>query len=240
VQKLLTSACLLAAAAFANPAQAVDVELTANGGAVTQYIFRGIPQSDGKAAAQGGIDLDVSGFYLGTWLSQVDTSARTAAGDVPSTGLEVDFYGGYAFDLGDFSFGVGGTAYTYTEDFDEEYYEVNLSAGWKFIAIDYAIGQYDVPSATSSTQDYTFGSVTLEYNGFYGLVGNWGNDFEGTFFELGYGNTLTVADKELFDYSFAFVRSDDDLSFKVDSNGNPNEDTFFYAGVVKSFGLYSN
>lgn len=40
------------------------------------------------------------------------------------------------------------------------------------------------------------------------------------------GHTLTVADK--------------DLSFKVDSNGNPMEDTFFYAGVVKTFDLFSN
>ena len=177
--------CAAAAAAAFGAAQAADVSITANGGAVTQYIFRGVPQTDGKAAAQGGLDLDVSGFYLGTWVSQVDTAGRAPAGDVPATGLEYDNYGGYAFDVNDFSFGIGGTGYFYTDNFDEEYIEMNLSAGWKFISVDYAIGTYDAPSGTSSSQDYTFGSITLEYNGFYGLVGNWGNDFEGTFLEVG-------------------------------------------------------
>ena len=88
--------------------------------------------------------------------------------------------------------------------------------------------------------DYTFGSVTLEYNGFCGRFGTWGDDFDGDFWEVGYGNTLTVAEKDLFDYTFAIIRSDQDLSFKVDSDGNLTEDTFFYAGVVKTFDLFSN
>jgi uncharacterized protein (TIGR02001 family) len=239
VNKFLIGALAFATTAFINPASA-GTTITANGGAVTQYVFRGIPQSDGKAAAQGGLDLDVSGFYLGTWFSQVDTSARTAAGEVAASGLEYDLYAGYAFEIDDFSFGIGGTGYFYTDDFDEEYVELNLSAGWKFITIDYAVGEYDAPSGTQSTQDYTFGSITLEYNGFYGMVGDWGDDFTGTYVEIGYGSTLTVADKDLFDYSFAIIRSDEDLSLKVDSNGNPTEDTFFYAGVVKHFDLFSN
>lgn len=236
MKKHLLGACMVATAVFANSAGA-GVEITANGGAVTQYIFRGVPQSDGKAAAQGGIDLDVSGFYVGTWISQVDTSARSLAGEVPASGLEYDLYAGYAFDVEDFSFLIGGTGYFYTDDFDEEYVEMNLSAGWKFITIDYAIGEYDQKPIEA---DYTFGAVTLEYNGFYGKFGTWGDDFNGEFWEVGYGSTLTVADKDLFDYSFAIIRSDKDLSFKVDSNGNPTEDTFFYAGVVKSFDLFSN
>jgi uncharacterized protein (TIGR02001 family) len=230
----LLSVGILAATAF-NTAQAV--EITANGGAVTQYIFRGVPQSDGKAAAQGGLDIEASGFYLGTWISQVDTSARTPAGAVPATGLEYDLYGGYGIDLGDFSLGIGATGYFYTDDFDEEYIEVNLSAGWKFITLDYAIGEYD---ASPDTQDYTFGSITLDYAGFYGKWGSWGDDFDGDYFEVGYGSTLTVGDKDLCDYSFAIIRSDEDLSVKFDSNGNADEDTFFYAGVTKSFDLFSN
>jgi uncharacterized protein (TIGR02001 family) len=236
VKKLLTAICVLASATLFNSALA-GVDITANGGAVTQYIFRGVPQSDGKAAAQGGIDLETSGFYLGTWISQVDTSARTPSGELAATGLEYDLYGGYAFDVGDFSFGIGATGYFYTDNFDEEYIEMNLSAGWKFITIDYAIGEYDQKPVEA---DYTFGSITLDYNGFYGKVGSWGDDFDGTYLEVGYGSTLTVADKDLFDYTFAIIRSDEDLSLKVDNDGNPNEDTFFYAGVVKTFDLFSN
>jgi len=238
VKKSIFRICLLATMVIAAaPLAAADVEITANGGAVTQYIFRGVPQSDGKAAAQGGIDLGVSGFYAGTWISQVDTSARTPAGDVPATGLEYDLYGGYKFDVEDFSFGIGGTGYFYTDDFDENYIELNLSAGWKLISVEYAIGQYDQKPTKA---DYTFLAVTVDYKGFYGKFGAWGNDFDGDYLEIGYGNTLSVGDKDLFDYTFAFIRSDKDLSFKVDSNGNPTEDTFFYAGVVKTFDLFGN
>ena len=45
MKKFLTGACMLAATFFLSPAQAVDI--TANGGFVTQYVFRGVPQSDG-------------------------------------------------------------------------------------------------------------------------------------------------------------------------------------------------
>lgn len=235
MKKLLTGIGAVAASVILIPAHAVDI--TANGGAVTQYIFRGVPQTDGKAAAQGGVDLDFKGFYAGTWISQVDTGARTPTGDVPASGLEYDLYLGYAFDVQDFSFLVGGTGYFYTDDFDEDYVELNLGAGWKWFSVDFMIGEYD---SSPTTADYTFGSVKAEYNGFYGLIGSWGKDFDGSYFEVGYGSTLTVADKDLFDYTFAIIRSDKDLSFKVDSNGNPTEDTFFYAGVVKSFDLFSN
>jgi uncharacterized protein (TIGR02001 family) len=233
VKKQLIAATLLTIVSFGT-AHAVDV--TANGGAVTQYIFRGVPQSDGKAAAQGGLDLEAAGFYAGTWLSQVDTGARTAASDLPATGLEYDLYAGYGIDLGDFSLGVGGTGYFYTDDFDETYAELNLYAGWKFISLEYAIGEYDSWPIES---DYTFFAATLEYAGFYAKLGTWGDDFKGDYWEIGYGNTLSVADKELFDYAFAIIRSDKNLSFKVDNSGNPTEDTFFYAGLTKTFDIFS-
>lgn len=234
MKKFVLAIGILAATAF-NTVQAV--EITANGGAVTDYIFRGVPQTDGKAAAQGGLDLEASGFYLGTWISQVDSGARTVAGDVPASGLEYDLYGGYGIDLGNFSLGIGATGYFYTDDFDETYVEANFSAGWKFISVDYAIGEYD---SSQQKSDYTFGSVTLDYNGFYGTWGTWGDDFDGDYFEVGYGNTLTIGETDLFDYTFAIIRSDEDLSLKVDSNGNPDEDTFFYAGVTKTFDIFSN
>jgi uncharacterized protein (TIGR02001 family) len=233
VKKLLLGISIMAATAF-NAVQAV--EIAANGGAVTQYIFRGIPQSDGKAAAQGGVDITQSGFYVGTWISQVDTSARTADGVVAASGLEYDLYGGWGINVGDFSGGIGATGYFYTDDFDETYLEVNLSAGWRFLTLDYAIGEYD---SSPKNSDYTFGSITFEYANFYGKWGTWGDDFDGDYYEVGYGNTLTVGDTDLFDYTFALIRSDKDLSFKVDGNGNPTSDTFFYAGATKTFKFFN-
>lgn len=185
----------LAASLMAVTAPALAVDLSANIGYNSQYIYRGIPQS--TSSAFGGLDLEAGGFYLGTWAADVDD------------GIEIDYYGGYGFGVGDFNFGVGGTIYTYTGDFDDTYKEVNLSAGWMFLTFDAAIGSYD--NFDGPTQDYQFYSLTAEHRGFYGKVGWFEDDFDGTYVEGGYGNTLTIQERNLFDYAFAVIYSDSTL-----------------------------
>ena len=194
MKRTIATLCLvLLLTAISAPAMAVD--LSANIGYNSQYIYRGIPQKN--SSAFGGLDLTANGFYLGTWGADV--------GD----GIEIDYYGGYRFDVGDFNFGVGGTFYTYTGDFDDTYKEVNLSAGWKWFTFDAAIGDY--ANFDGPTQNYQFYSVTGEYKCFYGKVGWFADDFDGTYLEGGYGNTLTVQEKDLFDYAFAVIYSDSTL-----------------------------
>lgn len=190
---LATTCLAVSLAAVSAPAMAAD--FSANIGYNSQYIYRGIFQS--KSSANGGLDLNANGFYLGTWAADVDD------------GIEIDYYGGYGFEVGDFSFGVGGTIYTYTGDFDDTYKEINLSASWKFLTFDAAIGDYK--NFDGPTQNYQFYSVTAEYNGFYGKVGWFADDFDGTYLEGGYGNALTVKDTYIFDYSFSVIYSDKDL-----------------------------
>lgn len=185
----------LAVALFSVSAPALAVDLSAKIGFNSQYIYRGIPQE--KSSAFGGLDLAKGGFYLGTWAADV--------GD----GAEIDFYGGYHFQAGDFDFGAGATIYTYTGDFDDTYREVNLSAGWKFLVFDAAIGTYD--NFNGPTLDYQFYSLTAEYNGFYGKFGMFEDDFDGSYFEAGYGGTLTIQETELLDYAFAVIYSDSTL-----------------------------
>ena len=126
-RKLALTSLALGLSGLSAPAFAVD--LSANVGYNSEYIFRGIPQKNSSAMA--GLDLEAGGFYLGTWGADV--------GD----GLEIDYYGGYGFEVGAFTFGVGGTYYSYTGDFDDTYKEVNLSAGWSFLTFDAAIGTYE-------------------------------------------------------------------------------------------------
>lgn len=186
----------LAATLATVSAPVAAADFSANIGYNSQYIYRGIFQS--SSSANGGLDLNAGGFYLGTWAADVED------------GIEIDYYGGYAFDVGDFNFGVGGTIYTYTSDFDDTYKEVNLSASWKFLTFDAAIGNYK--NFDGPTLDYQFYSVTAEYNGFYGKVGWFADDFQGTYYEGGYGNTLTVKDIELFDYTFSVIYSNKKLT----------------------------
>ena len=69
--KSILATALLAGAGVA------QAELSANIGVASNYYFRGITQTDDGAAVSGGIDYNhESGFYVGTWMSNIDfTSA---------------------------------------------------------------------------------------------------------------------------------------------------------------------
>ena len=175
---------------------------SANLGYNSEYIFRGIPQK--TSSAFGGIDWEKDGFSLGTWAADV--------GD----GLEVDLYGAYSFAVtDDFGLSIGGTWYTYSGDFDDEFLELNVGASWKYLSFDAAFGKYD----SDPKQDYQFYSVTASHNGFYGTVGMFAGDFDGNYYEAGYGNTLSVKEADLFDYAIAVIYSDSTLlSGESDTN----------------------
>lgn len=203
-------------------APALAVELEANAGIVSEYVFRGIPSSDGSAAAQGGIDATFdTGVYLGTWGSKVDFAG--------SDGVEIDFYGGYANEINeDFSYSVGATLYTYTDDADDDYTELNLGLAWKWFSLDYADGEYD---GFGTSADYDFWSISGEYEGLYATFGSFGDEFDGDYIEVGYGSTVSAGGEDLFDYSISYVDSDDELLIGSNSNGR------LIFGVTKSFAI---
>lgn len=93
--------------------------LTGNVGLYSQYIFRGLTQTNREPAIQGGFDYShASGFYAGTWASNISwlrdgvPPAYQAAGS-----LEWDFYGGYKWGFApDWTLDVGGLYYWYPGD----------------------------------------------------------------------------------------------------------------------------
>lgn len=101
--------------AFANAADSPHT-LTGNIGVYSQYIFRGLTQTNRDPALQGGFDYShSSGFYAGTWMSNISwlTDSRAATG-YSSSSLEMDFYGGYKGTItGDLGFDVGILQYYY-------------------------------------------------------------------------------------------------------------------------------
>ena len=158
-----------------------NADWSANLGFASEYYYRGIFQE--SASANGGIDFATGGFYVGTWAADV--------GD----GLEVDGYFGYGFDLGEVDLTVGFTGYYYTGDFDDTYQELNLGAEFGLLTLAVAFGEYG--NFDGPTQNYTFYSLTLEKNGFYGKFGGFAQDFEGEYFEAGYGTTVAEIDLAL-------------------------------------------
>src|SRR3546814_15322462 len=103
VSKITLAAALATSALVSAPAFAQDApeEFTITGtvGGVSDYRFRGISQTNEDFAVQGSINLNhSSGFYVGTWASNVDFANSS----------EVDVYGGYTRDLGGLTVDGGG------------------------------------------------------------------------------------------------------------------------------------
>jgi uncharacterized protein (TIGR02001 family) len=136
-KSLIATAVLgaLAAPAFvfaADAAPAPDLTVAYNVGLYSQYIFRGLTQTDRKPALQGGVDLThSSGFYLGAWGSNIDwlRSSYGPTGTVNDTyytkggNLEVDLYGGFRTELGKSGVGIDVGVLQY-------WYPGTLRSGW--------------------------------------------------------------------------------------------------------------
>ena len=109
---LIVSISLVLASGIASAAS-----ISANATLQSDYTWRGMTQNGEDASVNGGLDVDFdSGFYVGTWLAAV------------GTGAEVDYYGGYAGELGDIGFDIGYVKFDYPEvvnrgdDFEETYF----------------------------------------------------------------------------------------------------------------------
>lgn len=207
MKKLITATFALALfAPLAVDAQ--EVEVTGNAGWVSEYHYRGIFQKSSSASA--GLDLAVSGLYLGTWAADV--------GD----GAEIDLYGGYGIEYEGFTASVGGTGYFYTGEFDDTYLEANFGAGYGPLSVEFSYGEWDGvdPAAT-----YWFLGVTAEQSGFYATYGTFGEDFDGSYGEAGYG--FTAAD---LDFGISWIYADETL-------GGLDGDHTLVFGVSKTFAI---
>jgi len=116
--KLVLALLATSSAAFAQTAPAAP-EVTYNVGAVSQYRYRGIAQTKGDPALQGGVDYaNANGFYLGAWGSTIKWIKDAALGSNPGAKqakgpVELDLYGGYKFEAAGLAYDVGYLRYQY-------------------------------------------------------------------------------------------------------------------------------
>ena len=176
-----------AAPAAPEAAPLAEHTLTGNLGLFSSYRFRGIDQTFGKPALQGGFDYaHSSGFYAGNWNSNVSSGAG-----FPDGNIEMDFYGGYKASFGDFGLDVGGIMYYYpgseakvlgvkADSGAVSNKELYIGASWKFISLKYSYSLDDYFSlrgwdATgTSTGKSTKGSSYLDLSANYDLGDGWG------------------------------------------------------------------
>ena len=113
--KLVLALLATSSAAFAQTAP-VAPEVTYNVGVVSQYRYRGLAQTKGDAALQGGVDYaNANGFYLGAWGSTIKwiKDAGTVGETQVKGPVELDIYGGYKFEAAGVAYDVGFLRYEY-------------------------------------------------------------------------------------------------------------------------------
>ena len=108
--KLIKLSLAAALAVTVAHAEVSDIGVSANMAMTSNYVWRGMTQTQNSPAIQGGIDLDYDGFYLGIWGSNVNFGGDAS--------LEADLYAGYAGELEGIGFDIGAIQYMYPNDTD--------------------------------------------------------------------------------------------------------------------------
>jgi uncharacterized protein (TIGR02001 family) len=174
---------------------ASTADVSGNVGLSSDYIWRGITQTNGDISVNGGFDLSTdNGFYLGTWAS--NASAGTAS-------MELDVYLGFSGEMAEnMTYDVGYISVIYpgndAADFEEAYVGFNIYG----LSILYSDGQNNGPSYSEIgySVDAGPGSFNISYgeyedNGDNTLVGyDWNiADFTLGFYYYDYEDDATVA-----------------------------------------------
>ena len=117
--KLLLALLAASAGSFAYAEEAAD-PLAFNVGVVSQYRYRGLAQTKGDPALQGGADYTAAnGLYAGAWGSTIKWIKDAAASghtDQTKGPVELDLYGGYKFEAADVAYDVGFLRYEYVNN----------------------------------------------------------------------------------------------------------------------------
>ena len=152
IQKTLLAVAISSATLFASAPS--FAELSANVSVTNNYIWRGLTQTTNDAAVQGGIDYaDESGFYAGTWVSNVNYGAD----DIYS--YEHDLYFGFSGEANGFSYDVGYLYYNYDSQAEFDFGEVYGTVGYEgFSASLYLLANTEADEGEG--QDFGFGQAT--------------------------------------------------------------------------------
>ena len=241
------------AAPAAAPAPAYTISY--NVGLYSQYIFRGLTQTDKKPALQGGVDFaHSSGFYLGAWGSNI--SWLEDDGLYKNSSLELDVYGGYANTIGDTGVGynVGLLQYIYPgakvadTGYDKaETTEAYAALSYKWAQAKISYGLTDIFGVQNSNGSYYAelnGNIPLGETGLTAIAHVGYQDFAGAG-----NNVLSYTDWKLgLSKSFASGvtvgayytgtdsdRGDDSAAGYVDASGTYLGKSAFTAYVSKAF-----
>lgn len=216
-----------------------QAELTANASVTNNYIWRGLTQTTNEVAVQGGIDYShESGFYIGTWASNVSY----AADDVFS--YEHDVYFGFSGEVDGISYDIGYLYYNYDDqaefDFGEIYASVGMG-GFSVTGYVFANTEADEPEGV----EYDFGNtyyISADYSteireglelGFH--VGYHDGDFNEGF--NGVPGSYADYNVSLSKDGFTFMVSSTDLDDTLEPDNLDNDSVKFVVSYAVDFEL---
>ncbi|MEW6291798.1 MAG: TorF family putative porin [Pseudomonadota bacterium] len=210
---------LAVAGALSSPLIAVAADpapehtFTGNVTLASEYLYRGIAQTRGKPAIQGGFDYaHKSGLYAGLWASSITWIGDASAS--ASAGIEVDVYGGYKGTIvDDLGFDVGVLTYNYpgtgkpTGNAKPDTTEIYGALSYKWLTLKYSHSTGSLFGWTKPNGDKTSGSGYLELNAAYDLGDGWGINGH-----VGHQKVKGLSDASYTDYKVGVTK---DVGFGV-------------------------
>ena len=205
--RTLSKALALAmiAGAFTAPAALAEGEFSGNVAFTTDYVYRGVTQTDGAPTISGGLDWASDEFYVGGWMSGVDF------GDGTST--ELDIYAGWTPSVGRFDLDLGAIYYLYPDapddpeqNFVEIYAGASTTVGMVELGASYAYSPEFYGETGAAGYSKVTASVPLGEN--FGLDASAGfSDFydSGNDSYSDYSIGVTTAFKDYFELDFRAI-----------------------------------
>ncbi|ALO35190.1 hypothetical protein CMT41_11000 [Colwellia sp. MT41] len=212
----LLSSTLLTSMFFSTAASADDA-FSANIGITSNYIWRGITQSDDNFSVSAGADYNhESGFYLGTWAATVDFN--------DDTNFEYDFYSGYQTNFANIDWDIGYIYYGYQGEDNLAFSEVYLRASYETLSL-------AVSTLVDNDTDGEFGDSHY-FEAAYGFSLPYEISLD---LHAGYYNL--PADADYNDFNISLSKSGFSLMVSTLTGNDAFEDTLVSLSYSKSFDL---
>jgi uncharacterized protein (TIGR02001 family) len=236
--KTLSAMCLAATTVLATSSvMAWESEdgahsVTANVLLGSDYVFRGVSQTDNNPTIQGGVDYGhATGLYVGAWASNVDF-------DDADFSSEFNLYGGFASEIGDTGIGydIGAIRYYYpgtggSADFNEIYGSLSYSF--------FTFGIAHTGNVFNGGEDATYYNLGFEYGLPYDvtLMAHIGyQDFDNEDQDgPSYNDYLIGVAKTMFDLDFALTWTDTDSDGEDFAGDKDLANNIFTFSVSKTF-----
>jgi len=233
----------IVAAAVALTTVAAQAEITGNFSLTNDYRFRGVSQTQGSMAIQGGFDYaHTSGFYVGNWNSSVSSQVY-----LQGSGVESDIYAGFTKSFGPVTFDVGAIAYIYPNArtgsdpsrYDTEEVYVGAAVGPFSAKVSQSLSDYFGTANSKKTNYLQVGAdvpvtKTFVINAHYGRT-DVQNSTTSDYDDYKVGGTLSAAG---FDWGLHYYGTRDTTdAFRTANtvNGEKNYDKAVVLSLTKNF-----